>query len=342
MPHRSIHIVAVPGETMNAYPGIMFLIGLVIIILGAELVLLGAARFAALLGIKPIIIGLTIVAIGTSTPELAIGIKAVAEGQSPMAVGTIAGTNIVNLLLILGLSAAIRPLPLALQTIKLDAPVMVASALGLFVMAMDGVLSRRDGAMLLLAAVAYTIALVIQSRRESSRIRQEFNAEYGPRHRLSARSVKPGLWNLLLQFAGMLLTAIGASLMVDGAVNIAGACGISGAIIGLPIVAIGTSAPELVTTIMATLRNDRDVAVGNLIGSAISNILVILGLICVTSPHGVEISADLLAIDLPLTVLVALLCVTIFRRDHMMTRRDGLVFVATYLSYLASLIWIRA
>ena len=122
MPQGSIHILEMSGEIMNANPGIMFLSGLVVIIMGAELVLLGAARFAALLGIKPIIIGLTVVAIGTSTPELAIGIKAVAAGQGPMAVGSIAGTNIVSLLLILGLSAAIRPLRLELQTIKLDAP----------------------------------------------------------------------------------------------------------------------------------------------------------------------------------------------------------------------------
>src|SRR5688572_8871258 len=147
---------------------VVFLAGLVLVIAGAELVVRGASRVAAALGIKPMVIGLTVVAVGTSMPELAVGITAAAEGKGELAVGNIAGTNILNLLFILGLSALIRPLPLQRLSMKLDLPVMVAAAVVLLVMALDGVLSRNEGIVLIVAAILYTIALVRLSRRESA------------------------------------------------------------------------------------------------------------------------------------------------------------------------------
>jgi cation:H+ antiporter len=316
--------------------------GLVVIIVGAELLLRGASRIAAMLGVKPILIGLTVVAIGTSAPELAVGITAVSEGRGPLAVGNVAGTNIVNILLILGMSAAIRPLPLELLSIRLDVPVMIASALALLVMAWDGSLSRAEGMLLLSAAVIYTVALVRLSRRESPKMRREFAEEYSPQVLLKRRGVAPGVWNAVLLVVGMALTLLGADLLVAGAVRLAQSLGVSDAIIGLTIVAIGTSAPELATTVVSTLKNDRDVAVGNLIGSSISNILVILGLICIVAPAGVEVSREILWFDLPLAAAVAIACLPVFRSDGMVSRREGIAFVTAYVVYLATLVFVRA
>lgn len=323
---------------LDLHPVVVFLAGLVIIVVGGEMLLRGASRLAVMLGIRPIVIGLTIVSIGTSTPELAVGITAGIEGKGPLAVGNIAGANIVNILLILGLSAVIRPLPIRSLTVRIDVPVMITSALTLVVMAWDGVLSRVEGLVLLLAAIAYTATVVQLSRLESAAMRREFAEEYG------ASALKPGrgAWHALLLLAGMGVTVLGAQLLVSGAAEIARDWGVPEAVIGLTIVAIGTTAPELVTTLMATLKNDRDVAIGNLIGSSIYNILVILGLTCVAAPGGVDVSDDILRFDLPLAAAVALVCLPVFRSDRLVSRREGAAFVAAYLAYLAWLLFARS
>lgn len=319
-----------------AHPVVVFLGGLVVIVLGAEVLVRGASRIAAMLGVRPIVIGLTIVAVGTSMPELAVGLAAVRSEQGPMAVANIAGTNIFNILLILGLSAAIRPLPLHLQSIRLDVPVMIAAAVALFVMAWDGVVSRVEGGLLVVASIAYFVAVVRAARLENEAVRAEFREEYGPATVTSPRRFGPGLWNGGLLIVGIALTVLGADLLVAGAVDIARAFGISEVVIGLTIIAIGTSAPELATTIMSTIRDDRDVAVGNLIGSSITNILVILGLTCVLA-GGIDVSHDVLWIDLPLAAAVAIVCLPVFRSDRMVSRREGLFFVAAWLVYMGIL-----
>ncbi|RPD51664.1 calcium/sodium antiporter [Paracnuella aquatica] len=325
---------------MDLHPAISFFGGLVIILLGAELVLRGATRFAAMLGINPIIIGLTIVSVGTSMPELAIGITAVADGFGTLAVGNIAGTNIVNILLILGLSADIKPLPLQLMSIRLDVPVMIVSAVVLVVMAADGVLSRREGAILLLGAVAYLIKLIQISRKETAVIKKEFAADFG-KQALHVQKSTPSLMFLVMLVTGIGLSVLGAHLLVAGAVNIALSLGISESVVGLTIVAIGTSAPELATTVVGTIKNDRDVAVGNLIGSSSTNILVILGLTCIAAPNGVQVSNDVLWFDLPLAAAVAIACYPVFRSDRMVSQKEGLVFVLIYLLYLSTLLLLR-
>lgn len=328
---------------MTLHLGLLsFLGGLVVLVLGAEMLLRGATRLARRLGISPIVIGLTVVSVGTSTPELAIALTAAAEGRGPLAVGNIAGTNIVNILLILGLSAAIRPLPTRSLSVRLDVPVMIATAVALFVMALDGVLTRAEGMGLLLAAVIYTVALVQLSRQEDTTTRMAFRdvlAAQAP----PVEHLPPGpqawAWNGALLLAGIALAALGAELLVAGAVAMAKAYGVSDAFIGLTIVAIGTSAPELATTLMATLRNDRDVAVGNLIGSSIYNVLVILGLTMVAAPAGgVAVSQAVQWIDLPLAALVAIVCLPVFRSDRLVSRREGIGFVLAYGAYLGSLL----
>lgn len=325
---------------MNLHASIVFIAGLVIIILAAEFVLRGASRLAARLGIKPIIIGLTVVSVGTSVPELAVGITAVSEGSGSLAVGNIAGTNILNILFILGLSAAIRPLPLQLLSIRFDVPVMIVSAIALFLMALDGQLSRFEGVLLTIAAVIYAIAIIRISKKESAKMREEYAEEYGSQVLLKEKnSVLGWVGNIFLMIAGLVLSMVGADLLVAGAVSIAQAMGVSDAIIGLTIVAIGTSAPELATTIMATIKNDRDVAVGNLIGSSISNILFILGVTCIVAPNGVDVSEDILWLDLPMAAAVAIVCYPVFRSDRMVTRREGIIFVSAYLIYLTFLLF---
>ena len=326
---------------MAIHPVVIFVGGLVIITLGAEFVLRSASRIAALMGVKPILIGLTVVSVGTSMPELAVGITAVAEGKGPLAVGNIAGTNILNILFILGLSAALRPLPLQLQNIKLDVPVMIATSIVLLLMALDGILSKMEGLILIIAALIYTIALVRISLQETQKVKKEFEEEFSPKVLIKERGRFVWAAYTFLLLSGMALTVLGAELLVAGAVSIAVAFGVSDAIIGLTIVAIGTSAPELATTIVATIKNDRDVAVGNLIGSSISNVLVILGITCVVSANGVEVSSDILWLDLPLAALVAIVCYPVFRSERMISRNEGAVFVFLYCVYLFTLIYFR-
>lgn len=325
---------------MSLHPVLLFLGGLVIVVLGAEMLLRGATRIASMLGVSPIIIGLTVVSVGTSAPELAVGLTAAHEGRGPLAVGNIAGTNIVNILLILGLSAAIRPLPTRSLSVRLDVPVMIATAGVLFIMALDGVLDRTEGLGLLLAAIIYTVALVMLSRQEDSSTRLEFRDALAGQAPPSRHPTGGGawFWNAVLLVAGMALAVLGAELLVAGAVELAKAYGVSDAFIGLTIVAIGTSAPELVTTLISTARNDRDVAIGNLIGSSIYNVLVILGLTMLAAPaSGVDVSAEVLWIDLPLAALVAIVCLPVFRSDRMVSRREGVGFVLAYVAYLGSL-----
>lgn len=327
---------------MHWYAVTSFLAGLVVVIVGAEFIVRGGSRVAAMLGVSPMILGLTVVAIGTSTPELAVGLTAAAEGNGGLAVGNIAGTNIVNILFILGLSAWIKPLKVQLLSLKLDLPVMVVSALALLWMAWDGVLSRQEGALMVGASVAYTIAMVSLSRRESLPIKQEFAREYSAKNILPRVATLQGTVSVLMLAAGIVVVVVGAELLVSGAVDMAQSLGVTDAVVGLTIVAIGTSAPELATTIMATLKNERDIAIGNLIGSSTYNILFILGVTCLATPGGVPVEASLLHVDLPLAALVALLCVPVFASDRLISRKEGAFFVAAYAVYLGTLIFLRA
>lgn len=319
-----------------------FISGLAALILGAELLVRGASRLALSLGIRPLVLGLTVVAIGTSTPELAVGITATWEGSGALALGNIAGTNMVNILFILGLSALLRPLPLHLQTIKLDLPVMIGAAALMTVFAWDGLLTRVDGGVMFCAAVLYTATLIRAAGRETQAVREEFQDMFGDDGRKTGPAVaRMRAANAALLAAGILLSVLGAHWLVSGAVDIARKLGASEAVIGLTIVAIGTSGPELVTTMISTIRDERDVAIGNLLGSSIYNILVILGITCLVSPQGIPVERHLLLFDIPLMAGVALICVPVFITGRCVSRFEGGVFVALYLAYLSSLAYIR-
>ncbi len=334
---------------MQLHPAFIFLGGLVVILLGAALLLRGATRVATLLGVRPVIIGLTVVAVGTSMPELAVGVAAALEGRGGLAVGNIAGSNIFNILVIVGLSALLRPLPLHLMSLKLDVPVMIGASLALIIMAWDGVLSRVDGLLLLTFGLSYTLALVLLSRHESAAMRREFAEEFGSESTapssamaalLHSRGAR-GVWYAVLLVAGIALTLLGAELLVSGAGALAQRFGVSDTLIGLTIVAIGTSAPELATTLVATHQDDRDVAIGNLVGSCIYNILVILGMTCLVAQDGVAVARDVFWIDLPLAAAVAILLLPVFRSGDSVSRREGGLFVGVYVLYLLSFLWWR-
>ncbi|MDY0090887.1 MAG: calcium/sodium antiporter [Flavobacteriaceae bacterium] len=319
-----------------------FLFGLVVITVGSEILLKGASKIASLLNIRPIVIGLTVVSIGTSLPELAVGITAIGEGAADIAVGNIAGTNIINILFILGISAAIRPLPLHLNSIKTEIYTMIFAAVLLFVLSLDGNLSTWDGLLLVFLGIIYLAIVVRTSKNESPKVQKEFQQEFEPVTSIEKSDYKVWTWNFMLLFCGIIATIYGAEKLIDGSVTIAQYFGMSDAVIGLTIVAIGTSAPELATTIVATFKNERDVAIGNVLGSSIINIFIILGITGIFTPNGINVSDDILWFDLPLAALVALICYPVFKSDQMVSRKEGILFVSLYFAYLSYLLFFRA
>ena len=316
-------------------PGLIA-IGLVALLVGAELVVRGGSRVARRLDISPIVIGLTVVSIGTSAPELAIGIEAARDGVGELAIGNIAGTNILNLVFILGLSALLRPLPLRPQTLRLDLPMMSVAAVALLILATDRTLSHLDGVLLLLIAVSYTVVIVLLSRRERAGVREE-----SPPH--TRRHTAPtAILEAAVLLAGIVTVVLGADWLVHGAEKLARQLGVDDALIGLTVVAIGTSAPELVTTVVSTIRRNRDVAIGNLIGSSVYNIALILGVTALADVDGLRVSAELVRIDLPVMTVAVLACIPIFVRGRRVTRLNGGLFVLAYAIYLGYLILVRA
>jgi len=325
--------------TLNAV--LTFLFGLIVIIVGAEILLRGASKVASLLNIRPIVIGLTVVSIGTSLPELAVGLTAIDDGAGDIAVGNIAGTNIVNILFILGLSAVIRPLPLQMKSIKTELYTMVIAAVLLLLLSLDGRLNIWDGILMFVLGIIYLIIIVRTSKNEPVEVQKDFQEEFEPSTKNEKSDYKVWSWNLMLLFCGIIATIYGAEKLVHGAVSIAQYFGMSDAVIGLTIIAIGTSAPELATTIVSTVKNERDVAIGNLLGSSVINIFIILGITTIFTPNGINISNDILWFDLPLAALVAIVCYPIFKSDQLVSRKEGIIFVSMYIAYLCHLLFFR-
>ncbi|QRY50842.1 calcium/sodium antiporter [Mycolicibacterium septicum] len=318
-----------------------FVVGLVALAIGAEVMVRGGAQLASRLGISPMLVGLTVVSIGTSLPELAVGVTAALEDSGELAVGNIAGTNVVNILFILGLSALIRPLAIERRTLRFDLPVMAGAAVLLWVLAVNGVLSRLDGLILVCGAIVYTVVLIQMSRRESratvAEYAQAFPAAPEPGEatkRVGGKTVQ----HVAMTVTGIAVVILGAEWLVGGAVGIAREFGVSDALIGLTVVAIGTSAPELVTTIVSTVRGERDIAVGNLLGSSVYNILLILGITCLVPANGLALTHNLVWIDIPLMVAASLACIPIFVSGRRVHRAEGAAMVTAYLGYLVFLL----
>jgi cation:H+ antiporter len=309
----------------------LLIVGLVLLTAGAALLVRGASRLAFSLRISPLIIGLTVVAYGTSAPELVVSVDAALRGHTAIALGNVVGSNIFNILVILGLSAVIAPLTISSRLVRIDVPLMIGVSIVLFVMSLDGFVGRIDGALLVLGLVLYTLGTWIWQRRMWGRTPAFANAggddPPGPR----ARTLVLDVGSALL---GLLILVLGARLAVAGAVDLAEALQISSLIIGLTVVSAGTSLPELATSILAALRGERELAVGNVVGSNIFNILGVQGIASLASWSGVSVDPALVHVDLPVMIAVSAACWPIFFSSYTMHRWEGLLFAGYFLAYL--------
>lgn len=322
---------------MDASIGLYLLGGLVLLIGGGEVLVRGAVGLAERLGVSPLLIGLTIVALGTSMPELAVSVQAALAGSPGIAIGNIVGSNIVNVLLILGLSAAVFPVAVASRALLRDGVVMLAVALGYMALAALWGLDRIVGIGLLLGAVTYFWATVVAERRAAGDRGAMFDkaaafSEVAPQrlHRLSGLLQPAGFFAV-----GLLLIVFGGRLLVQGAVGLAQGFGVSEEVIGLTIVAVGTSLPELVTSVIAAIRRHADVALGNIIGSNILNILVIGGATSAIAP--VTVAPQILWFDMPVMIAASVLLLVFGRSGWRIGRREGTVMIALYGAYLWAL-----
>jgi cation:H+ antiporter len=315
----------------------MFLLGLLALIAGAELLVRGASKLALSFGISHLVVGLTIVAFGTSAPEVAVSLGAVFDGKTDIAIGNVVGSNIFNVLLILGISALITPLVVNFQLIRQEVPIMVGISLLLVVLSLDGTVSAIDGAMLFGLLLAYTVFLVVQSRKETQAAKDEYAAEVQPAVKGSWDSTLPA--QLLLMAVGLALLVVGAQWLVDSAVVFAKALGVSDVVIGLTIVAAGTSMPEVATSVMAAIKGERDIAVGNVVGSNTFNILGCLGLSGIASGSmGLVVPEAVMNFDIWVMLAVALACIPVFMTGREIARWEGGVFLLYYVAYVAYLI----
>ncbi len=316
---------------------LLFIAGLVALIIGAELLVRGASKLALSFGLTPLVVGLTIVAFGTSAPEMAVSAGAVLDGKTDLAIGNVVGSNIFNVLFILGLSALITPLVVNIQLIRQEVPIMIGASLLLLVLTLDGRLGWLDAAMLMALMLAYTGFLIVQSRTESASANEEYAAEVRP--------AAPGSWDaklpvqLVLIVVGLALLVLGADWLVSAAVTFAKSLGVSDLVIGLTIVAAGTSMPEVATSVMAAIKGERDIAVGNVVGSCVFNILGCLGLAGLLSGHaGLLVPAAVQHFDIWVMLAVALACLPVFMTGREIARWEGGVFMLYYAAYVAYLI----
>jgi len=314
---------------------ILFTAGLVSLILGAEVLVRGASNIAGDLGISPLIIGLTIVALGTSAPELAISVNGALSGQGDIALGNVIGSNIFNILFILGLSALITPLYVSKQLIRFDVPLMIGASVMVLLVSFDNIINRFDGLILVIGLFFYVAALVILSLQKSFK-------EYGSEQKLPGDQASGNdpkwITSILFVIGGLGLLILGSRWFVESAVSIASYLGLSKLIIGLTIVAVGTSLPEVVTSTIAAFRGERDIAVGNVIGSNIFNILSVLGISAIVAPSGIPVSDAVIGFDIPLMIAVAIACLPIFFTGGTINRWEGALFLGYYLAYTSYLV----
>ncbi len=305
------------------------ILGLVVLTVGAEALIRGASRLAATAKIPPLVIGLTVVAFGTSAPELAVSVKSALSGQPDIALGNVVGSNICNVLLILGMSAAVAPLIVSVQLVRFDVPLMIGATLLMYGMALDGQIGQVDGLILVLCLLAYTVFTIRQGRRKGKAA-------------AAAEAPTPAkgtvLVDLCLLIAGLAGLVVGAGWFVDAAVSMARAFGVSELVIGLTIVAVGTSLPELAASVVASMKGERDIAVGNVVGSNLFNILCVLGLTATAAADGVPVADSALDFDIPVMTAVSIACLPIFLAGHRIARWEGLVFLAYYVAYTAYLV----
>ncbi|HRH16891.1 MAG TPA: calcium/sodium antiporter [Aquabacterium sp.] len=313
---------------------LMFIGGLLALVLGAGWLVRGAAKLALSLGISPLVVGLTVVAFGTSAPELAVSAGAVLDGKVDIAIGNVVGSNILNVLLILGASAVITPLVVHAQLIRQEVPIMIAVTLALCLMMLDGVVSVWEAALLLSGMLVYTVFLVVQSRRQGAA------AESGLEGDVDLDSGWDRHWAVQIGLiaAGLLALVGGSHFLVEAAVSTARQLGVSDVVIALTVVALGTSLPEVATSVTAALKGQRDLAVGNVVGSNTFNILGCLGLSGVLSTSGLVVAESVINFDAWVMLAVALACLPVIITGREIARWEGWVFLGYYAAYTAYLV----
>jgi cation:H+ antiporter len=297
-----------------------------ILFVGAELLVRGSASMALRLGLSPLLVGLTVVAYGTSTPELLVALKASITGNPDLAIGNVVGSNLFNIGVILGLCAVVSPVRTHLQVLKWDAPVLVAATILTPLTFRDGVVSRVEGGLLLVLAATYTWWAVRVTQRDQAAAREahvdvpEIKKSGGP------------FLDFLKIAGGIAVLIFGSRVLVDNAVVVAKSLGVSDVVIGLTIIAAGTSMPELATSLVAAIRGQSDIALGNVLGSSIFNLFFVLGGAAIIHPVR---TVGLQAFDLWGLIGMTVLMFPILWRDRRVSRIEGIILLGAYASYLA-------
>jgi cation:H+ antiporter len=321
---------------------LIFAAGLGVLYLGAETMLKGAVRLARSFGVSSLVIGLTLVAFGTSAPELSLDLSAAIKGTTDLAFGDLVGSNIANVGLIAGVAAVIRPLGVQMRLLKIEVPIAIAAALALWGLSANGELSRLDGMVLLAGLVGFLIVCFTSVRREPAPVQAELTqAAETPvplvpvpvRETTAVSSLESKRWwNGGLVVVGLIGLVVGAQLMVYAAVHMARQFGVSELLIGLTIVAVGTSLPELATSVVGALRGEADIVVGNVIGSNIFNLVCIMGLVALVRP--LPVHAASLSFDVPVMAGFTVALVPIMLRGRTIYRSEGILLVVAYAGFI--------
>jgi cation:H+ antiporter len=303
----------------------LFVLGLVLLSLGAKWLVEGSSGIALHFGIRPIIVGMTVVAFGTSMPEFVFNLAATLQGSNDLGLGNIVGSNIANIALVLGVSAIIQPIKIDKSLIKVEYPIILGITILFFLMALDGAIGQFDGIILALIFVGFLIYMI----KTSSNGSVEGLVELPEIDENKSSSTK----NILFSLLGLTLLIIGARFMVDSAVEIARFFHVSELVIGLTIIAIGTSLPELAASVMSTIKKEADISLGNVLGSNIFNILFVIGLLSIFLPTLSE-GETTLTLHFPSMILITLLLGPLLWLKNHISRIDGILFVSLYIIYL--------
>mgnify|MGYP000517602951 CR=1 FL=1 len=314
----------------------MLLLGLAGLLGGAELLVRGASRLGLAIGISPLVVGLTIVAFGTSSPEMAVSVRAALIGHPEIVIGTNIGSTIFNILFILGSCALAAPLVISQRLIWHEVPIMIGAHLLLWTMSFKGNINRLNALILFILLICYTVYAIIRGREEAKLGTNEYQKAFS-----AGKGGLKGLYIVKqcgLVVLGLIFCVFGAGWLLDSAVTLAKALGVSELVIGMTIVAAGTSLPELATSLVATIRGERDIAVGNVVGSNIFNILGIVGVAGLIAPDGIAVAPSVLRFDLPVAIAACVACLPIFFTGHKISRWEGGVFLVYYVAYTGYLI----
>ena len=306
---------------------LIFIIGLVILYFGADWLIRGAASLALRFGIRPLVVGLTVIALGTSMPEFLVNYFAAITEQDGLALGNVVGSNICNIALILGVSAIVYPMTVRRSTLRKEYPIMLAVMILFYFLASDGIITRADGMILVGGLFAFLLFLVIDARHHG---RSKSVADDD----VATSGILLPMWKkVLFLIGGMIALTLGAKLMVDGAVNIAAKLGISSVVVGLTVVAIGTSLPELAASVMCAIKQEADMSVGNVLGSNLLNVLFVVGLVSLIRPLDVDSAA--IQIHFPVMIGFSVLLLPIAWTQYKITRFEGSVLLVGFVAYIS-------